>query len=87
MRSSSTLATAALRRARFWISRPGRGSPGLRRRSSRGHGAWTPGLEYFTLRIDLEEGLGRGIDLINGNGSGPTLERIQKIIIEGAVPL
>jgi predicted nucleotidyltransferase len=44
------------------------------------------GLEYFTLRVDLEEVLGRSVDLIIGNGSGPTQERIQKVI-EGAVPL
>lgn len=44
------------------------------------------GLEYFTLRVDLEEALGRSVDLIIGNGSGPIQERIQKVI-EGAVPL
>ena len=44
------------------------------------------GIEYFTLRVDLEEALGRSVDLIIGNGSGPIQERVQKVI-EGAVPL
>ena len=44
------------------------------------------GLQYFTLRVDLEEALGRSVDLIIGNGSGSTQERIRKVI-EGAVPL
>ena len=44
------------------------------------------GLEYFTLRVDLEEALGRSVDLLIGNGSGKTQERVQRII-EGAVPL
>ena len=44
------------------------------------------GLEYFTLRVDLEEALGRSVDLIIGNGSGPAQQRVQRVV-DGAVPL
>jgi len=44
------------------------------------------GLEYFTLRVDLEMALGRSVDLIIGNGSDSGQEPVRRIL-QSAVPL